>query len=213
MKASQASATVSALAQLAAPVPPAHLASLIKVLGTRSKDLSARDVSTVMHSLASMGARPTAKALDLIGYRAHLLLKAQMSALGTGGSGVMDGGEDSAAPSPSSLSSVEGRRRTKEHDTFAPQGISMLLHSAAVMGYANAQLTSSVAEAAVHGLSSFTPQGVSNTLWAAAKLNHYSLELVKACLGYFAKRGAEFKPQETANIMWALIQLRHHPQV
>ena len=169
----------------------------MKVIRTQCTRFSARDVSGIMHSLASLGARPLPSALDPLGYRAHLLLQAQLAEGPPPDKSTNRGGASAASYGPKA-----------EDMVFSPQGISMLLHSAATMGYANDQLLSSAADVATKSLSGFTSQGVSNTLWALAKLEHYSPALVNAALASFRQRHAEFKPQEIGNLMWALMQFR-----
>lgn len=197
----QASATVSSLARLSIVVPERHLETLMKVIRTQCAQFTARDVSGIMHSLASLGARPLPSALDPIGYRAHLLLQAQL------GADVLEQSTDQPGSYRDTATTSNFSRA--EDLTFSPQGISMLMHSAAVMGYANDQLLTSAADAAVRHLSGFTSQGLSNTIWALAKLEHYSPALVNATLACFRQRHAEFKPQEISNLMWALTQFRY----
>ena len=225
--------------RLSVKVPEPHLSTLTQVIGDLGMSLSARDISTSLHSLAALGARPEQAALDCVGYRAHLLLQAQLghpvptlheAAAATGGEAVAaaaggpaeahEGASTSSTP-PSSASrgsaaaapyrsgpSSASTAAAAADLVFSPQSISMMVHSAALLGYFNSQLLSSVAEIVVRDIDEFAPQGVSNMVWSMAKLDHYEPTLLKAALAYFRQRHAEFKPQEIANLMWALTRLR-----
>ena len=224
--------------RLSVKVPEPHLSTLTQVIGDLGMSLSARDISTSLHSLAALGARPEQAALDCVGYRAHLLLQAQLghpvpalheAAAASGGeAGAAAGGPAEAhdGASSSSMPPSSGTRGDAAAATlrggpssastaaaaadlvFSPQSISMMVHSAALLGYFNSQLLSSVAEIVVRDIDGFAPQGVSNMVWSMAKLDHYEPTLLKAALAYFRQRHAEFKPQEIANLMWALTRLR-----
>ncbi|KAG1681607.1 hypothetical protein FOA52_014115 [Chlamydomonas sp. UWO 241] len=271
MKASQLSATVAALAELRVCVGPETCAALCEAAGARASGLPARDLTTVLHALAALGAKPGMSVMDRLGYRAHLILTAQTAqtaqVLGAyavegreqAGAQAQDEAEaqaqgattpdaDAAAAQQQAQQDAEpaAHAQQQQHDQqqhappssqhaqghaqqalggagappaaaplegFTPQGVGMLLHAVASVGYSNARLTGSACSVALDHLSEFAPQGVANTLWALAKLGHYDAALVSGCLEQVSKCGAgQLRPQEAANMLWACQRLRHHPQ-
>lgn len=192
MKSTQLSSSLTALCKLRVKVPPAHLAAYCKAMGVRSGTFSARDIVSVLNSLATLKAKPSTQDMDGIGFRAYTLLRVQLQS------------PPSSSPSASDPSS--------DASTFTPQGISLLFHSSATLGYMNSKLIEAVSEAALVSIKDFAPQGVSNILWACGKIKHYDERLIESCLSHASDNSDAYQPQEIANILWSLVQLRHHPQ-
>jgi hypothetical protein len=205
LKATQASAAAASLATLGVKAQPELLASLSQALGRQAQWLSARDLASSLHALVSLSTVPTTTTLDRLGYRAYTLLLA---------AGARDPAAVPTPPEPATVPPASSAEGPSSADSFTPQGLSMLVHSMARLGYSNSRLLTAASAAAVQGIrgGSFTPQGVSNLLWGTASLNHYFPDLVRAALDHHAQHSRQYKPQETAMVMWALTRLRHHPQ-
>ena len=187
MKVSQLSATVVALAKLRVSVPPLNLASICCKAGTSAGQMTGRDLVGVLNSLASLKAKPEIRDMDSLGFRAYNLLRDQ-------------------------LTSSEVQPKETRDSSITPQGISLLFHSSASLGYMNSKLISTASEAALAHIDEFSPVGISNILWACGKLSHYNPKLVEACLNHVSTRSEGYQPREAATIMWSLVQLRHQPQ-
>lgn len=197
MKVTQLSATLAALSKLKIQVPVAPLSSICKKCGLAAVQMSARDVVTVINSLASLKASPEMGDMDRLGFRAYSLLRDQLSTADDDTEAQKEGGS---------------RRHLDDAASINSQGISLLFYSSASLGYMNSKLISVASEAAMANLQNFTPLGVSNILWACGKMHHYDEKLVEACLEHVSEKIESYAPREAATIMWALAQLKHHPQ-
>lgn len=90
---------------------------------------------------------------------------------------------------------------------FEPQGVSMLMHSVAVLNYSHPHLNVAAGDEAVRLLPHFTPQGLANVAWAQARLGYYSRSLLVGATDRYVKSPAAFKTQEACNLLWALSAL------
>lgn len=159
LKASQACAVAMTLSQLHVRPPQAQLLQLLAALQAHAMQFSARDVATVMHASVALGVtRESGQALlDTLATRALQLLRPAAEASKADEGGEQDDTQASTSTS-TTVPAAQHKGQQGQQDAFAPQGLSMVMVSAAHLQYHNGPLFGAVAREVHKQLASFAPQ-------------------------------------------------------